>query len=62
MQSNITRIGARKCVVKEVDRQDFIDFVDAYHKHGAAGKNVKMKANGLFLIESFIKLPNESVT
>lgn len=54
MQSNITRIGARKCVVKEVDRQNSIDFVDAYHKHGAAGKNIKMKAIGLFYNEELL--------
>lgn len=54
MQSNITRIGARKCIVKEIDRQESIDFVETYHKHGAAGKNIKMKAVGLFYDEELL--------
>lgn len=48
MQSNITRIGARKCTVSIIEKTEANEFIDSYHRQKSTS-NVKVRSIGLFL-------------
>lgn len=53
MESNITRIGARKCTVNIIEKDQAKDFINSYHRQGSTA-DPKIRSLGLFFENDLI--------